>query len=58
MHVHVMSLDVCVSTASPCEIGVDPNMDPELVLALRVSLEEERARQDTTVSARACDLCM
>ncbi|KAK9365460.1 hypothetical protein V1509DRAFT_632999 [Lipomyces kononenkoae] len=28
------------------EFGVDPNLDPELALALRMSLEEERARQD------------
>ena len=27
--------------------GVDPNMDPELAMALRVSMEEERARQDS-----------
>lgn len=27
------------------ELGVDPNLDPELALALRVSIEEERARQ-------------
>lgn len=26
--------------------GVDPNMDPELALALRASMEEERARQE------------
>jgi 26S proteasome regulatory subunit N10 len=26
--------------------GVDPNMDPELAMALRVSMEEERARQE------------
>ena len=25
--------------------GVDPNIDPELAMALRISLEEERARQ-------------
>jgi 26S proteasome regulatory subunit N10 len=25
--------------------GVDPNLDPELAMALRISLEEERARQ-------------
>lgn len=24
--------------------GVDPNLDPELAMALRISLEEERAR--------------
>ncbi|KAJ3040531.1 hypothetical protein HK097_002540 [Rhizophlyctis rosea] len=28
------------------EFGVDPNMDPELALALRISMEEEKARQD------------
>ena len=44
--------------AAPFEFGVDPNMDPELALALRVSLEEERARQNTTVSAQAHGLCM
>ncbi|XP_055828296.1 26S proteasome non-ATPase regulatory subunit 4 homolog isoform X3 [Solanum dulcamara] len=27
------------------DFGVDPNLDPELALALRVSMEEERARQ-------------
>jgi 26S proteasome regulatory subunit N10 len=26
--------------------GVDPNLDPELAMALRVSIEEERARQE------------
>lgn len=25
--------------------GVDPNLDPELAMALRISMEEERARQ-------------
>lgn len=30
------------------EFGVDPNLDPELAMALRVSLEEERARQIAT----------
>jgi 26S proteasome regulatory subunit N10 len=30
------------------EFGVDPNLDPELALALRISLEEERARQEAT----------
>ncbi|KAI9838644.1 MAG: hypothetical protein M1819_004958 [Sarea resinae] len=28
------------------EFGVDPSMDPELALALRMSFEEEKARQD------------
>ncbi len=33
------------------ELGVDPNMDPELALALRVSMEEERARQAAQLQA-------
>jgi len=34
----------------PHEFGVDPNMDPELALALRVGLDEERL-------ARKCVIC-
>lgn len=30
---------------------MDPNLDPELALALRVSLEEERARQEEAAKA-------
>uniref|UniRef100_A0A7S4WCF7 VWFA domain-containing protein n=1 Tax=Ditylum brightwellii TaxID=49249 RepID=A0A7S4WCF7_9STRA len=33
--------------------GVDPNMDPELAMALRVSMEEERARQERAAAAAA-----
>jgi 26S proteasome regulatory subunit N10 len=33
--------------------GVDPNMDPELAMALRVSMEEERARQERAAAASA-----
>lgn len=33
--------------------GVDPNMDPELAMALRVSMEEERARQERVAAASA-----
>jgi len=33
-------------TGSGYEFGVDPNEDPELALALRVSMEEQRARQE------------
>uniref|UniRef100_A0A146KSA0 26S proteasome non-ATPase regulatory subunit 4 n=1 Tax=Lygus hesperus TaxID=30085 RepID=A0A146KSA0_LYGHE len=33
------------------EFGVDPNEDPELALALRVSMEEQRQRQDALNSA-------
>lgn len=32
------------------ELGVDPTLDPELALALRVSMEEERARQEASAS--------
>jgi len=35
------------------EFGVDPNMDPELAMALRVSMEEERARQERVAAAAA-----
>lgn len=34
------------SGLSPFEFGVDPNEDPELALALRVSMEEQRQRQE------------
>jgi 26S proteasome regulatory subunit N10 len=33
--------------------GVDPNMDPELAMALRVSMEEERARQERAAASDA-----
>lgn len=33
---------------------MDPNLDPELALALRVSMEEERARQEAA-SKRAAE---
>uniref|UniRef100_A0A2C9M250 26S proteasome non-ATPase regulatory subunit 4 n=1 Tax=Biomphalaria glabrata TaxID=6526 RepID=A0A2C9M250_BIOGL len=33
-------------TGAGFEFGVDPNEDPELALALRVSMEEQRARQE------------
>ena len=34
------------------EFGVDPSQDPELALALRMSMEEERARQDREEKAK------
>jgi 26S proteasome regulatory subunit N10 len=37
------------------EFGVDPNMDPELAMALRVSMQEERARQEAATAAAAAD---
>lgn len=40
-------------TASGFDFGVDPNIDPELALALRVSLEEERARQEAAARRAA-----
>ena len=33
--------------------GIDPNMDPELAMALRVSMEEERVRQERAAAAAA-----
>jgi len=33
--------------------GIDPNMDPELAMALRVSMEEERARQERAAAESA-----
>jgi 26S proteasome regulatory subunit N10 len=35
------------------EYGIDPNTDPELAMALRISLEEERARQEAGARATA-----
>jgi 26S proteasome regulatory subunit N10 len=32
--------------------GVDPNMDPELAMALRISMEEERARQESLAATQ------
>lgn len=32
--------------ASGFEFGIDPSVDPELALALRMSMEEEKARQE------------
>ncbi|ORY46065.1 hypothetical protein BCR33DRAFT_716074 [Rhizoclosmatium globosum] len=53
---HVLS-DILISNGAPpagfsaggaggFEFGVDPSLDPELALALRISMEEERARQE------------
>ncbi|KAJ3080949.1 hypothetical protein HK102_002681, partial [Quaeritorhiza haematococci] len=39
------------ASGSGFEFGVDPNLDPELALALRISLEEERARQEAAAKA-------
>ena len=36
------------ATGGEFDFGVDPNLDPELALALRMSMEEERARQEAT----------
>eukprot|EP00965_Chrysotila_dentata_P050505 1673950-Pleurochrysis_carterae.AAC.1 len=37
------------------EFGVDPNMDPEFAYALRISMEEERARQEAEAARAATD---
>ncbi|KAL9654992.1 hypothetical protein ABK040_008779 [Willaertia magna] len=34
------------ASASDFEFGVDPNVDPELAMAIRLSMEEERRRQE------------
>ncbi|KAL9270421.1 26S proteasome non-ATPase regulatory subunit 4-like protein [Drosera capensis] len=40
------------------DFGVDPNLDPELALALRVSMEEERARQEAAAKRAAEEAAM
>ncbi|CAI5462304.1 unnamed protein product [Closterium sp. Yama58-4] len=37
------------------DFGVDPSVDPELALALRVSMEEERARQEAAARKAAAE---
>ncbi|CAM0872232.1 unnamed protein product [Alopecurus aequalis] len=39
--------------ATGYDFGVDPNVDPELALALRLSMEEERARQEAIAKKAA-----
>ncbi|VAH88718.1 unnamed protein product [Triticum turgidum subsp. durum] len=57
---HALS-DVLISTpiftggATGYDFGVDPNVDPELALALRLSMEEERARQEAIAKKAAED---
>ncbi|VAH88711.1 unnamed protein product [Triticum turgidum subsp. durum] len=41
--------------ATGYDFGVDPNVDPELALALRLSMEEERARQEAIAKKAAED---
>ncbi|KAJ0969951.1 hypothetical protein J5N97_022828 [Dioscorea zingiberensis] len=43
------------ASAGGFDFGVDPNVDPELALALRVSMEEERARQEAAAKKAAED---
>lgn len=45
--------DSAVAGGDAFEFGVDPNMDPELAMALRVSMQEERARQEAANAAAA-----
>ncbi|XVE99780.1 hypothetical protein REPUB_Repub03eG0230700 [Reevesia pubescens] len=40
----VVAAAAAAGGASDFDFGVDPNIDPELALALRVSMEEDRAR--------------
>ncbi|KAF2214814.1 hypothetical protein CERZMDRAFT_95198 [Cercospora zeae-maydis SCOH1-5] len=39
-------------TSNDFEFGVDPNLDPELALVLRMSMEEEKERQEREKKAR------
>ena len=39
-------------TGGAFEFGVDPSTDPELALALRMSMEEEKARQEKETKAK------
>ncbi|CAE6404711.1 unnamed protein product [Rhizoctonia solani] len=39
------------SGSNQFEFGVDPSLDPELAMALRISMEEERARQAAVATA-------
>ena len=41
-----------ISRGGDFDMGVDPNLDPELALALRLSLEEEKARQEAAIKSR------
>lgn len=43
------------SASGGFEFGIDPNDDPELVLALRVSMEEQRQRQEEEARRAAAD---
>lgn len=42
-------------TGAGFEFGIDPNEDPELALALRVSMEEQRQRQEESARRAATD---
>lgn len=42
--------------AAQYEFGVDPNVDPELALALRLSMQEEEARQNSTAEPMEVDM--
>jgi 26S proteasome regulatory subunit N10 len=37
------------------DFGIDPNDDPELALALRVSMEEQRTRQEADIRNQAAE---
>lgn len=44
------SLSGQMEGTSDFEFGVDPNIDPELAMALRISMEEEKSRQEAMTS--------
>ena len=48
----VVEGDSSTAGATDFDLGFDPNTDPELALALRVSLEEQRHRQEEEARAK------
>ncbi len=47
------SADVGGGSSNDFEFGIDPSVDPELALALRMSMEEEKARQEKRAKEEA-----
>ncbi|EOA16809.1 hypothetical protein CARUB_v10005029mg [Capsella rubella] len=50
---YVSAAAAAAAAGGDFDFGVDPNIDPELALALRVSMEEERARQEAAAKKAA-----
>nr|AAM65985.1 multiubiquitin chain binding protein MBP1 [Arabidopsis thaliana] len=54
---YVSAAAAAAAAGGDFDFGVDPNIDPELALALRVSMEEERARQEAAAKKAADEAC-